>query len=296
MKESPTEVECDKAAAPQLLQPDRIKTEPDNAQEYCQAQQSQTKENEQKINTTLSDSASQSTTDTQPSLASSGMNKMLPSVSTTAVQVSCSGCKKVLQKGQTAYQRKGSTQLFCSTLCITEYISSASTPALPKRTCANCSKEILNLKDVISVQLEDTTSSKNFCSQSCLRKLSVTLYTDSISTKCSMCQKTTLIQYEVKYQNVKQTLCSNACFSKFHSVNNLIMNCCENCGTYCYTSSDLFHILQMEGQFHYLNSSKSISSCKQSGPLASCMLPFSVPAVFTIRNQPEHLRLVFANH
>ncbi|XP_045046748.2 zinc finger MYM-type protein 1 isoform X1 [Desmodus rotundus] len=266
MKDSASEAECDKAAAPQLLRPDRIKTEPDNAQEYCQAQQSQTKENEQKINTTFSDSASQSTTDTRPPLASSGMNKMLPSVSTTAVQVSCSGCKKVLQKGQTAYQRKGSTQLFCSTLCITEYISSASSPALPKRTCANCSKDILNLKDVISVQLEDTTSSKNFCSQSCLRKLSVTLYTDSISTKCSMCQKTTLIQYEVKYQNVKQTLCSNACFSKFHSVNNLIMNCCENCGTYCYTSSDLFHILQMEGQFHYLNSSKSISACKQQKP------------------------------
>lgn len=163
-------------------------------------------------------------------------------------------------------------------------------------------RDILNLKDVISVQLEDTTSSKNFCSQSCLRKLSVTLYTDSISTKCSMCQKTTLvscifffyllgtliclntriftesffiflsqIQYEVKYQNVKQTLCSNACFSKFHSVNNLIMNCCENCGTYCYTSSDLFHILQMEGQFHYLNSSKSISACKQVGIKKCCL-------------------------
>ncbi|KAF6112395.1 zinc finger MYM-type containing 1 [Phyllostomus discolor] len=131
---------------------------------------------------------------------------MLPSVSTTAVQVSCSGCKKVLQKGQTAYQRKGSTQLFCSTLCITEYISSASTPALPKRTCANCSKDILNLKDVISVQLEDTASSKNFCSQSCLRKLSVMLYTDSVSTKCSMCQKTTL-------QKPARTLTSGLCKS-----------------------------------------------------------------------------------
>ncbi|XP_054428178.1 zinc finger MYM-type protein 1 [Pteronotus mesoamericanus] len=263
MKQSLTAHECDKAAAPQLLQLDGIKTEPDNAQEYCQVRQSQTKENEQKVNTAFSDRASQLTTDTQPPLASSGMNKTLPSVPATAVQVSCSGCKKVLQKGQTAYQRKGSTQLFCSTPCITEYISSASSPALPKRTCANCSKDILNLKDVISVQLEDNTSSKSFCSQSCLRKLSVTLYTDSISTKCSMCQKTTLIQYEVKYQNVKQTLCSNACFSKFHSTNNLIMNCCENCGTYCYTSSDLFHILQMEGQFHYLNSSKSIAACKQ---------------------------------
>ncbi|XP_066231912.1 zinc finger MYM-type protein 1 isoform X2 [Saccopteryx leptura] len=181
----------------------------------------------------------------------------------TAVQVSCSGCKKVLQKGQTAYQRKGSTQLFCSTTCINKYISSASSPALPKRTCANCSKDILNLKDVISVQLEDTTSSKTFCSQSCLRKLSVTLCTDSNSTKCDMCQKTTLVQYEVKYQNVKHTLCSDACFSEFHSANNLIMNCCENCGAYCYTSSDLFHILQMEGQSHYLNSSKGITACNQ---------------------------------
>nr|KAF6384240.1 zinc finger MYM-type containing 1 [Pipistrellus kuhlii] len=117
---------------------------------------------------------------------------MLPSLSTTAIQVSCSGCKKVLLKGQTAYQRKGSTQLFCSTLCITEYVSSGSSSALPKRTCANCSRDILNLKDVISVQPKDTTFSKNFCSQSCLRKLSVKLYTERISAKCSMCQKTTL--------------------------------------------------------------------------------------------------------
>ncbi|XP_016002765.1 zinc finger MYM-type protein 1 isoform X1 [Rousettus aegyptiacus] len=269
MKESPAEGEPHKAVAPQLLRLDGIKTEPDNTQEYCQAQQSKTQENELKINTAFSDSASQLTTGIPLSLASSGMNKMLPSVSTTAIQVSCAGCKKILQKGQTAYQRKGSTQLFCSTPCITEYISSASSPALPKRTCSNCSKDILNLKDVISIQLEDSTSSKNFCSQSCLssyeekRKLFVTIYTNSILTKCSMCQKTALIQYEVKYQNMKHNLCSNACFSKFHSANNLIMNCCENCGAYCYTSSNLFHILQMEGQSRYLNSSKSIMAYKQ---------------------------------
>ncbi|XP_006777384.1 PREDICTED: zinc finger MYM-type protein 1 isoform X1 [Myotis davidii] len=262
MKESPTE--CgDRAVAPPLLQLDEIKTEPDNAQEYCQAQQSKTKENEEKISTTLTDSASQTITSIQPSLASSGMNKMLPSLSTAAIQVSCSGCKKVLLKGQTAYHRKGSTQLFCSTPCITEYISSGSSSALPKRTCANCSRDISNLKDVISVQPKDTTFSKIFCSQSCLRKLSVKLYTDRISTKCSMCQKTTLIQYEVEYQNVKHMLCSNACFSKFHSANNLTINCCENCGVYCYTSSDLFHILQVEGQSHYLNSSKNTTACQQ---------------------------------
>ncbi|KAB1268281.1 Zinc finger MYM-type protein 1 [Camelus dromedarius] len=143
MKESMIDGECDKAVAPQLKRLGEIKTEPNNAQEYCQAQQPKTQENELKINTTFSDSASQLTTGMQLSLASSGMNKMLPSVSTTAIQVSCSGCKKILQKGQTAYQRKGSTQLFCSTPCITEYISSASSPALPKKTCSNCSKYII---------------------------------------------------------------------------------------------------------------------------------------------------------
>ncbi|XP_057404730.1 zinc finger MYM-type protein 1 isoform X6 [Balaenoptera acutorostrata] len=269
MKESTTDGECDKAVAPQLKRLDEIKAEPDNAQEYCQAQQPRTQENDLKINTTFSDNASQMTTGIQLSLASSGMNKMLPSVSTTAIQVSCSGCKKILQKGQTAYQRKGSTQLFCSTPCITEYISSLNSPALPKRTCSNCSKDILNLKDVISIQLEDTTTSKTFCSQSCLssyeekRKPFDTICTNSIPAKCSMCQKTTVIQYEVKYQNMKRSLCSNACFSKFHSANNLIMNCCENCGAYCSTSSSLFHILHMEAQSHYFNSSKSITAHKQ---------------------------------
>uniref|UniRef100_A0A8C0S0K0 TRASH domain-containing protein n=1 Tax=Canis lupus familiaris TaxID=9615 RepID=A0A8C0S0K0_CANLF len=243
MKESPIDGECDKAMAPQMGQVDEIKTEPD---EYCQAQQPKTQENELKINTTFSESAPQLTAGIQLSLTSSGMNKMLPSVSTTAVQVSCSGCKKILQKGQTAYQRKGSTQLFCSTLCINEYISSANSPALPKRTCSNCSKDLLNLKDVISVQLEDT-SSKNFCSQSCLssyeekRKVFVTICTNSILTKCSMCQKTTVIQYKVKYQNVKH--CSNSILRTVGL-------------TYCYTVSSLFRMLQMKGQSYYFNSSE----------------------------------------
>ncbi|EPY79840.1 hypothetical protein CB1_000884009 [Camelus ferus] len=52
-----------------------------------------------------------------------------------------------------------------------------------------------------------------------------------------MCQKNADIRFEVKYQNVVHGLCSDACFSKFHSTNNLTMNCCENCGSYCYSSS-----------------------------------------------------------
>ncbi|MBZ3870439.1 Zinc finger MYM-type protein 6 [Sciurus carolinensis] len=55
--------------------------------------------------------------------------------------------------------------------------------------------EILNPKDVITTQFDNSSPSKDFCSQSCLssyelkKKPVVTIYTNSISTKCSMCQK-----------------------------------------------------------------------------------------------------------
>ncbi|XP_003500917.3 zinc finger MYM-type protein 1 [Cricetulus griseus] len=121
---------------------------------------------------------------------------MLPAVPATAVQLSCYGCKRVLQEGQTAYQKKGSAELFCSRLCINEYTSSTISPAPIKRMCLNCSRDILNLKDMKNVQLKDSSCNKNFCSQSCLlsyeekRSPCIAMCTDSTLLRCSMCQKT----------------------------------------------------------------------------------------------------------
>ncbi|XP_074232976.1 zinc finger MYM-type protein 4 isoform X3 [Camelus bactrianus] len=285
IKEEPLDDEYDKAMAPQQGLLDKIKDEPDNAQEYSHGQQQKTQEGELKISAVFSVSGSplapQLTTGFQPSLASSGMNKMLPSVPATAVRVSCSGCKKILQKGQTAYQRKGSTQLFCSTLCLTGYTVPPARPPPPstKKTCSSCSKDILNPKDVISAQFENTTTSKDFCSQSCLstyelkRKPVVTINTNSISTKCSMCQKNAVIRHEVNYQNVVHKLCSDACFSKFRSANNLTMNCCENCGGYCYSGSGQCHMLQIEGQSKKFCSSACVTAYKQkSAKITPCAL------------------------
>lgn len=62
-------------------------------------------------------------------------------------------------------------------------------------------RDILNPKDVISAQFENSTTSKDFCSQSCLstyelkKKPIVTINTNSISTKCSMCQKNAVVSY-----------------------------------------------------------------------------------------------------
>uniref|UniRef100_A0A8D0MPJ5 Zinc finger MYM-type containing 4 n=2 Tax=Sus scrofa TaxID=9823 RepID=A0A8D0MPJ5_PIG len=285
IKEEPLDDEYDKAMAPQQGLLDKIKDEPDNAQEYSHGQQQKTQEGELKISAVFSVSGSplapQLTTGFQPSLASSGMNKMLPSVPATAVRVSCSGCKKILQKGQTAYQRKGSTQLFCSTLCLTGYTVPPARPPPPptKKTCSSCSKDILNPKDVISAQFENTTTSKDFCSQSCLstyelkRKPVVTINTNSISTKCSMCQKNAVIRHEVNYQNVVHKLCSDTCFSKFRSANNLTMNCCENCGGYCYSGSGQCHMLQIEGQSKKFCSSACVTAYKQkSAKITPCAL------------------------
>ncbi|XP_014802043.1 PREDICTED: zinc finger MYM-type protein 4 isoform X2 [Calidris pugnax] len=253
-----------------------------NFREYGQQPKSQ--EGELKISAVFSVSGSplapQLSSGFQPAVASSGMSKMLPSVPATAVRVSCSGCKKILQKGQTAYQRKGSTQLFCSTLCLTGYtVPAPRPPASTKKTCSSCSKDILNPKDVITAQFDNTNSSKDFCSQSCLstyelkRKPVVTIHTNSISTKCSMCQKNAVIRHEVNYQNVVHKLCSDACFSKFRSANNLTMNCCENCGGYCYSGSGQCHVLQIEGQSKKFCSSSCVTAYKQkSAKITPCTL------------------------
>lgn len=55
------------------------------------------------------------------------------------VKVTCANCKKPLQKGQTAYQRKGSAHLFCSTTCL----SSFSHKPTPKKLCVMCRKWVL---------------------------------------------------------------------------------------------------------------------------------------------------------
>ncbi|RMB91237.1 hypothetical protein DUI87_32373 [Hirundo rustica rustica] len=273
IKKEPLDDEYAKAMAPQQGLLDKIKDEPGNSEEYGQQPKSQ--EGELKISAVFSVSGTplvpQLSSGFQPAVASSGMSKMLPSVPSTAVRVSCSGCKKFLQKGQTAYQRKGSTQLFCSTLCLTGYTVPASRPpASTKKTCSSCSKEILNPKDVITAQFDNTDSSKDFCSQSCLstyelrRKPIVTIHTNSISSKCSMCQKNAVIRHEVNYQNVVHKLCSDACFSKFRSANNLTMNCCDYCGGYCYIGSGQCHILQIEGQSKKFCSSVCLTAYKQN--------------------------------
>lgn len=183
--EDPLDGGCDKAVVQQGLL-DRIKEEPDDVQEY------EPQESELKISAVFS--ATETSLGFQLGLPSSDPNTSFPSV--PAAPVFCSGCKTALPKGQTTYRKAGSAQLFCSMGCISRYSSAVYIPPLPKRTCKHCFKDILNPLDVIPTQFENSSLCKDFCSQACLssyelKRPAVTIYTSSISTKCSMCQKCT---------------------------------------------------------------------------------------------------------
>ncbi|XP_036033567.1 zinc finger MYM-type protein 6 isoform X2 [Onychomys torridus] len=175
MKE-PLDGGCDKVVQQGLL--DRIKEEPDDAQEY------ELEESELKISAVFS--ANDTSLGFQLGPSSSSSNSLVSSIPTT--HVLCSGCKKLLHK-------TGCAQLFCSTECITRYSTVCQSPQ-PKKTCTHCSKDILNPMDVITIKFENSSSCKDFCSQLCLssyelKKPIVTIYTSGVSTKCRMCQKVT---------------------------------------------------------------------------------------------------------
>ncbi|KAF1375130.1 hypothetical protein PFLUV_G00236280 [Perca fluviatilis] len=183
--------------------------------------------------------------------------------------VRCSGCSKVLLKGQTAFQRKGSTQLFCSTVCLTGHLP----PANKNRSCFQCNREILQPRDMITIPSDGNTYFY-FCGQFCLsvfrhKKKTVDKVPDKWADKrvekkpekppekpverppekpfCSVCRVSNRqIEHEVTHQGRLHRLCSNACFVTWRKMRQLAMNCCEGCGLYCSSSSGSCQTLTIE--------------------------------------------------
>ncbi|XP_009871762.1 PREDICTED: zinc finger MYM-type protein 5 isoform X1 [Apaloderma vittatum] len=163
------------------------------------------------------------------------------------VKVTCANCKKPLQKGQTAYQRKGSAHLFCSTTCL----SSFSHKPAPKKLCVMCRKDITTMKGTIVAQVDSSESFQEFCSTSCL-----SFYEDKQNpskgvlnkSRCTICGKLTEIRHEVSFKNMTHKLCSDHCFNRYRMANGLIMNCCEHCGEYLPSKGAGNNILTIDGQ------------------------------------------------
>lgn len=170
--------------------------------------------------------------------------------------VRCSGCSKILMKGQTAFQRKGSTQLFCSTVCLTGHL-----PVVTKnRTCFQCHKDIANPREMVTMSGDNNTL-MNFCGQFCLSvhksKKRQTLIEPEKRTEpkqnslpekptCSVCKVTGKIEHEVTHQGALHRLCSDACFVTWRKMKRLALNCCDGCGLYCKSNSDSCQTLMVD--------------------------------------------------
>ncbi|XP_067903432.1 zinc finger MYM-type protein 3-like isoform X2 [Heterodontus francisci] len=168
--------------------------------------------------------------------------------SRSLAKVTCANCKKPLQKGQTAYQRKGAPQLFCSSTCLTTFSQKPSSTKI----CTFCNKDILNTKELVVAQAGSSQSFQEFCNATCLSlyeaKLLKPASSSDESSRCSICNKKGKILHEVSNGNVVHRLCSNACFSKFRASNGLKTNCCDNCGVYFYNRGFMLQYLYHEGQ------------------------------------------------
>ncbi|XP_034550661.1 zinc finger MYM-type protein 2 isoform X2 [Notolabrus celidotus] len=185
------------------------------------------------------------------------------------VKVTCANCKKPLKKGQTAYQRKGSTHLFCSTTCLSAF---SHKPA-PKKSCTMCKKDITNMKGTIVAQVDSSESFQEFCSTGCLGAYENKQNPpkSGLKTKCTVCGKLTEIRHEVSFKTVTHKICSDACFNVYRRANGLIMNCCEQCGDYLPSRASANHFLLVDGQQKRFCCHNCIREFKQANSkLASC--------------------------
>ncbi|XP_059985514.1 zinc finger MYM-type protein 5 isoform X2 [Lagenorhynchus albirostris] len=165
---------------------------------------------------------------------------------TKPAKITCANCKKPLQKGQTAYQRKGSAHLFCSTTCL----SSFSHKRTPKKRKVTCKKGAPAKQATLVPQGESSESFQKFCGTS------LSPYEDNQNlrkrvlnkSRCTICSKLTEIRHEVSVNNVTHKLCSNQCFNKYRLANGLVMNCCEQCGEYLPSKGAGNNLLVIEGQ------------------------------------------------
>ncbi|XP_065326496.1 zinc finger MYM-type protein 4-like isoform X2 [Pelmatolapia mariae] len=173
----------------------------------------------------------------------SSETQTLPIVSPSSSHMFCAHCKKNLMKGQTAFQRKGSPALFCSTTCLSLSQARGAT-----KICHNCQKLIIRPQDVIlAPDLKGLM--KEFCGQICLtsfnyKKTVSNFRKTAVAVKalqtvpqslCSMCTRYCVSKHEVILSGAVHKMCSDACFNRFRTVNNLSMAGCANCGSYCHS-------------------------------------------------------------
>ncbi|XP_074542366.1 zinc finger MYM-type protein 4 isoform X3 [Halichoeres trimaculatus] len=227
----------------------------------------------------------------------------LPVINPPSALMHCSNCKKPLTKGQTAFQKKGNPSLFCSTACLT---TSLPTSRANTKVCHNCQKLIVRPQDVILAP--DTKGAmKEFCSQSCLTAFNFkktptnfrifpnnreTTPTAAQQSLCSMCTRFCVSKHEVILSGSLHKICSDACFNRFRTVNNLSMAGCANCGSYCHNKPIM---LKLEDANKTLCNQECLAKYKEktkiTQPCTMCRMTRLISEMVDNKNKDDSVNL-----
>ncbi|TMS18608.1 Zinc finger MYM-type protein 4 [Larimichthys crocea] len=144
------------------------------------------------------------------------------------VQMICSHCKKSMLKGQTAYQKKGFTDVFCSKNCLFALFP-VNKPIT--KTCHYCHQAISQPLDLIMAAVDIKGTMKEFCGINCLCAFKYnTVPTQPTQTICRTCKKICTTTHEFTLYNVIHKFCSDACLQDFRRENAFT---CANCTSTC---------------------------------------------------------------
>ncbi|XP_047200190.1 uncharacterized protein LOC118124568 [Hippoglossus stenolepis] len=163
--------------------------------------------------------------DNEPETSSSSTNHP---TTEEATYMTCSHCEKSMMKGQTAYQKKGFTHVFCSKSCLFEKFP-VNKP--DTKTCHSCHKAITQPLDLVMAVVDARGTVKDFCALTCLCLFkSVHAPAQTPQSLCSMCNKSCAATCELSLTQAVHKFCNKSCLDGFCRDN---MPACDNCSSHC---------------------------------------------------------------
>nr|XP_046274081.1 uncharacterized protein LOC124074833 isoform X2 [Scatophagus argus] len=164
--------------------------------------------------------------------------------SAKAMQMTCSHCMKTMMKGQTAYQKKGFTDVFCSKDCLFEMFP-VNKPVT--KTCHYCHKAISQPLDLIMAAVDIKGTMKDFCSVTCLSSFKSNNVSSPTSQTpqpiCSRCSKFCTTTHELTLCGTVHKFCSKSCLEDSHRDNTAI---CEHCNSACLNKTLMLKLQEEE--------------------------------------------------
>ncbi|XP_034027943.1 uncharacterized protein LOC117512091 [Thalassophryne amazonica] len=154
---------------------------------------------------------------------------------TMVSEMSCPHCKKSIIRGQTAYQKRGYPQVFCSKNCL--FAVFPAKKAVTK-TCHYCLKLIIQPQNIIVAPVDTKGTMKNFCNKTCLSS-----FKSNTVSPCSICNKGTASR-EAMLSGVVYKFCSKSCLDLLSRKNKSSKVICANCSIICYNKPLMLKVEQ----------------------------------------------------